>query len=166
MKTICAFCNAVIKEDASADGHVSHGVCKACYRRILTEYGFNLQKYLDLLNAPVFLVDSDANVLAANTLAIGSVKKPVEQIKGKLCGDVLECINAFLPEGCGKTAHCPDCTIRSSVDETYATGNQITRRPATVTLKKNGSQVTEHLLVSTRKEGNIILLRLEPGGVV
>jgi hypothetical protein len=166
MKTICAFCNTVINDDISADNRVNHGICKSCYRRILKDYGFNFRKCLNMLNAPVFLVDSDANVLAANTLAVAAVKKPVTWVRGKLCGDVLMCINAFLPEGCGKTPHCPDCTIRSSVNETYATAKQITRRPAVVIRKKNGNQVTEHLLVSTQKDGNIVLLRLEPVEVV
>jgi len=162
MKTICTFCNAVISEEPSSEGGANHGVCKPCFQRIFSEYGFNLKKFLNLFDAPVFLVDGDANVLAANILATASVKKPVALMKGKLCGNVLECINACLPEGCGKTASCPHCVIRSSVTETYMTGNEITRRPAVLIRNNDGNPVKENLLVSTRKEGNIVLLRLEP----
>jgi hypothetical protein len=128
----------------------------------MTEHGFNLQKFLNMLDAPVFLVDRDVNVLAANTLANAAVKKPIEKTHREICGNVLECINAFLPEGCGKTQNCPDCTIRNSVNETYKTGTQINRRPAVITRKNGDSEdKTEHLLISTRKDNGIVLLRLE-----
>lgn len=165
MKTICSFCNTIISPGTVPDDKVSHGVCNSCYTKILTEHGFNLQKFLNLLEAPVFLVDRDVNVLAANTLASAAIKKPIETIKGQICGNVLECINAYLPEGCGKTTSCPDCTIRNSVNETYRTGVQITRLPAEVTLKNGDAQETAHLLISTRIDNGIVLLQLEFGAV-
>ncbi len=161
MKTICSFFNSVISEGTSPDDRASHGVCNSCYSKIMTEHGFNLQKFLNLLDAPVFLVDKDVNVLAANTLAFAAVSKPIDKIKGQLCGDLLECVNAFLPAGCGKTPSCPDCTIRNSVNETYRTGTQITRRPADVTRKNGDAEETAHLLISTRKDNGIVLLQLE-----
>jgi hypothetical protein len=108
-----------------------------------------------------FLVDSDANVLAANTLAVRAVQKPPELVHGRLCGKVLDCINAFLPEGCGKTPDCPDCEIRNAVNETYRTGMKIDDRPAVVHRKIGNHEKNGHLLVSTRKDGKVVLLRLE-----
>jgi hypothetical protein len=118
-----------------------------------------------MFDAPVFLVDAEANVLAANTLAVAAVKKPVARVTGKLCGTVLDCINAFLPMGCGKTPECPACTIRSSVNETFETGKPVHDRRAILTRKKNGSPEKVSLLVSTQKDGNVVLLRLEPAKV-
>ena len=161
MKTICSFCNVVISEGTSPDSRINHGVCTSCYTKILTEHGFNLQKFLNLLDAPVFLVDEDVNVLAANSLASAAIKKPLKDTTGQLCGNVLECINALLPEGCGKTPSCPDCTIRNSVNETYRTGAQITRRPADITRNNGDGNETAHLLISTRKDNGIVLLQLE-----
>jgi len=161
MKTVCSFCNAVIHEGDSPDDPVSHGVCESCYRKILTKHGFNIRKFLDMLEAPVFLVDDDVNILAANSLAIATVKKPVAQISGNICGRVLDCINAFLQPGCGKTTFCPDCTIRSSVNETYATGHTVNRRPALLTHRTHDTEKMVQILVSTRKDGEIVLLRLE-----
>jgi hypothetical protein len=166
MKTICTFCNAVITDGLPEDNRVNHGVCQSCYRTILKNYGFNLQMFLNLLDAPVFLVDADARVLAANNLAVAEVRKPVDLVRGKLCGTVLDCINAFLPEGCGKTPVCPDCTIRNAVNETFETGRPVKHRRAVVIRKNNGTRETVHLLVSTEKDGNIVLLRLEPVNVV
>ena len=116
-----------------------------------------------MLDAPVFLVDSDVNVLAANSLAIAAVGKPAAQVHGNICEDVIECVNTFLPEGCGKTPFCPDCTIRSSVNETFKTGTPITSRPAEVTHKVGDRAKNTHLLVTTRKSGDVVLLRLEFG---
>ena len=161
MKTICSFCNTIISEKPSSDKGANHGICESCFQKILSEFGFNLKKFLDMLDAPVFLVDSDGIVLAANTLATVSAKKPVALMKGKLCGDVLGCINTCLPQGCGKTANCPDCVIRSSVEETYNTGKEITRRSAMLIRNENSKKVKESFLVSTRKDGNAVLLRLE-----
>ena len=94
-------------------------------------------------------------------LKIGPIKKA-----GTSCGNVLECINAFLPEGCGKTPSCPDCTIRTSVNETYKNGTLITRRPAVITRKNGDSDETIRLFVSTRKDSGVVLLQLEFCAVV
>lgn len=162
MKTVCSFCNTIIKPGETPDDPVSHGVCKPCYDRILAIHRFDIRKFLDQLDAPVFLVDRDVNVLAANALAIAAVKKPVALVNGNICGKVMECINARLPGGCGKTAACPDCTIRNSVNETWATGHVVDRRPATISRRIRNAEERVHFLVSTRKDGDIVLLRLEP----
>jgi hypothetical protein len=164
MRVICSFCNAVVSPGESPDDPVSHGVCTPCYDRIFATYRFNVRKFLDLLDAPVFLVDDDVNVLAANTLAIEVVKKPVAQIQGNICGKVLECINAPLPDGCGKTRFCPDCTIRNTVNETHTTGHRVDRRPAVFSRRVGDTEERVRLLVSTRKDGDVVLLRLEPAG--
>lgn len=70
-----------LQTTASAMGYVH-----LCYTRILTEHGFNLKKFLNMLDAPVFLVDDNVNVLAANTLAIAAFKKPVEHTRATSVG--------------------------------------------------------------------------------
>jgi len=107
--------------------------------RSLPGTGLYSRKFPDMLDAPVFLVDNDINILAANTLAIAITKKPVAEVRGTTCGKVLECINAYLPEGCGKTTFCPDCAIQASVNETYETGHPVTRRPTVVSRKIGGT---------------------------
>lgn len=162
MKVVCSFCNAVISPGETPDDNVSHGVCRTCYERILNNHGFNLRRFLNLLDAPVFLVDNDVNVVAANSLALAIAGKPIEQVRGNLCGRVFECVNSLIPYGCGKTKFCPDCVIRSSVNETYKTGHRIDRRSAVVHRNLTRGTETVNLLVSTQKDGEIVLLRLEP----
>jgi len=162
MRKICSFCKTVISPGTAPDDPISHGVCNSCYERILTEHRFNTRKYLDLLDAPVFLVDGDANVLAANSLAGAYVKAPFAEVRGSLCGKVLDCINSFLPKGCGKTDFCPDCTIRNAVTGTYTTGTPVSGKQAVLTRIVHGSEEALHVIISTRKDGNVVLLRLEP----
>lgn len=166
MRVICTFCNSVVRETPENPDMISHGVCLSCYRAIMRTYRFDVKKYLDMLDAPVFLVDDDVNILAANTLAISLAKKPLAEIKGQICGTVLECINAYLPEGCGKTPQCPDCTIREAVNETYRTETPVTRRPASFTRNAGDAKEKIDVLVSTRKDGNVVLLKLEPSATV
>ena len=162
MKKVCSFCASVISPETYPGEPVSHGVCKSCYDTIFAKHGFNARKFLDMLNTPVLLVDDDVKILEANTLALAIVNNPIEHIEGKLGGKILECINAFLPEGCGKTPFCSDCPIRMSVNESFATGHAVTRRPADLCRKIKDTKENLHLLVSTRKAGNVVLLQLEP----
>jgi hypothetical protein len=162
MKKVCSFCSTVIAPGTVPDEPATHGICPDCYDRILDNHGFNVNKFLDLLDSPVLLVDSDVRVLAANALALALTGKPMAAIRGSLGGDVLECINASRPKGCGKTELCPDCTIRASVNETYTTGRPVSRRAA-VLIQKDGSTLKKiPFCVSTRKDGDVVLLRLQP----
>jgi len=162
MKTVCSFCDTVINPGTSSGDPVSHGVCSVCYDRILNEFGFNVKHFLDQLDVPVFIVDSDVNILAANTLALELAGQPMEKIRGNLCGEALKCINAVRPKGCGKTEYCPDCGIRSAVHETFTTGKPLVSRSAI--LVRRASETIEKIpfLVSTWKQGNVVLLRLQP----
>jgi len=161
MKTICSFCNEVVRPGKTPEDPVSHGICKACYNKILAEHGINIRKFLDMLDAPVFLVDNDVNVLAANAKAVEIAGKPLRMVTGNLCGEVFECRNAYLPGGCGKTVYCSGCAIRASVNQTNTTGIPVIRRPAVINRKEEQGGKTR-LYISTKKEGDIILLRVEP----
>ena len=161
MKTVCSFCNAVIREGETPDDPVSHGVCKSCYQNIFAKHRFNIRKFLDLLEAPVFLMDRDVNVVAANTSTLTIAGKPLSQVKGNLYGKVFECVNSMIPHGCGRTKFCPDCAIRSSVNETYKTGTRIERKPALIHRNLSSGIEPVRLFVTTQKDGEIVLLRLE-----
>lgn len=162
MKTVCSFCAAVIRDGAGPEDQVSHGVCSACHQKILSEHGFNARKFLELFDAPVLLVDDDARVLEANRLALSLAGKSAAAVCRQYCGDVLECVNACLENGCGKTRFCPDCIFRNSVTETYTTGRPVTDRPATLCRNKDGDRRRVGMLVSTRRDGEAVLLRLRP----
>jgi hypothetical protein len=115
-----------------------------------------------MLDAPVYLVDADVCVLAANSAAVALAGKPIPQVHNTLCGDVLDCINASLPGGCGKTELCPDCTFRNTVNETFATGRPVMQRLAALVKTTKDKTETLHFLISTWKDGEIVMLRLRP----
>jgi len=162
MKVICSFCNSVISEGVSRDDPIRQDVCATCYNRIFEDYGSDASKFFEYLDDPLFLVDGDARVLSTNSPGAKMAKKPVTLIQGQLCGDVLGCVNASHPSGCGKTDLCPDCTFRNTIRETYTTGKPVTRRPAVLTRKSSDAEEKIPILVSTRKEGHVVLLHLEP----
>jgi hypothetical protein len=164
MRKICAFCSGVMDAGTSPDEPASHGICRSCYDRILHENGLDVLKFLNMLDVPVFLVDDDVNILEANSLARAFVKKPDNLIRGTICGKVVDCINACLPEGCGKTPACPDCNIRNSVELTYKTGTPLNAIQAMLIRNGDNSPETIELNVSTWKDGDAVLLRLEPVG--
>ncbi len=164
MKILCAFCDKEILSGDDNEGPneiISHGVCQPCFNHIKATMGVDLYEYLDMLDYPVLLVDDDVTVLAANTKAKAFVGKDIVKIAGNKGGEVFECIHAKEPGGCGKTVHCSGCTIRNSVTETFKTGNIINKKSATICQEIDGITQTIELLISTRKEGDVVILKVE-----
>lgn len=162
MTTLCCFCNAIITPEKSPGEPINHGVCTPCYNRIYSEFGLNVKKFLNMMDAPVFLVDGKANILEANTHALKITGKSSHQVRGVVCGRVLDCINACLHEGCGKTENCPECVIRNAINSTYGTGEPVNNARAIVRRSEDIRNKDITVRVSTKKAGEIILLMLEP----
>ncbi|WP_319578046.1 hypothetical protein [uncultured Methanospirillum sp.] len=161
MKHVCAFCSRLLSPDHEKDGLVSHGICNPCYNHAKASLGVDLKEYLDMLEEPVVLVDSDMHVLSANTRSKEITGKDVTEIIGLIGGEVFECENANLPEGCGRTVHCSGCVIRNSVSDTYKTGDPVNDQPATLHQLMNGVSIPIEMLISTRKTGSVVLLQIE-----
>jgi PAS domain-containing protein len=118
-------------------------------------------EFLETLVEPVILVDGDVRFVAANTAAQRFVGKDPAMIYDRLGGEVLECVYADLPEGCGSTIHCEACEIRNSVTATLTTGENVQRAPAYQDLKTPEGVRRVRLLVSTEKVGDAVLLRID-----
>ncbi|RLI65661.1 MAG: hypothetical protein DRO88_03975, partial [Promethearchaeia archaeon] len=98
MKVVCAWCGKIIKEDNLEDENsgISHGICDQCSYKL--EYQItSVQKFIDSLDHPVVLVDSDAHWQKENKQLLEKIGKSAEEIKGKLHGDIIECVYADLP---------------------------------------------------------------------
>jgi len=163
MKTVCSFCNTLVRPGESRDSPVTHGICKACYTRFTARYGIDISKYVSLLDVPVLIVDDDVTVLDANAPARELAKKPAGRILGSRAGTVFECRYSHLPGGCGRSIHCSGCAIRISVRETWETGQPVVDRPAILN-RQSGEDGRIHFLVSTRKEGSAVLLFIRSAG--
>lgn len=163
MEKVCSWCGKELKRsnvDQSDHNLLSHGICDDCKFHVLAQGGVKLREYLNHVGVPVFIVDKDNRILASNKQAVETFKKKLPKVDGVLCGVVFECDHARLPEGCGKTVHCSGCTVRICITKTIETGEVLARIPAYLDSAQESTNKV-HLLISTEKFGDAVLLRVE-----
>ncbi|TFH28312.1 MAG: hypothetical protein E4G98_05440 [Promethearchaeota archaeon] len=162
MDYLCAWCKQpLLKKDSDATNHsISHGICEKC--RFELEYNrIPIQDLLNEMDGPILMQNSDGRVFAANHAAQNTLKKKISEIQGKLRGDVIECVYAALPGGCGYTEHCSACIIRQTVQITHETGqsqNGIKASHFHITPK---GPKRYWITISTEKVGDAVLLRID-----
>ncbi|MDE2291734.1 MAG: PAS domain-containing protein [Elusimicrobia bacterium] len=157
MRRACAWCG---KNLGNADdvGPVTHGICGPCAQKVCAEATCPLRTFLDALEAPVLLLDSDGRVGTANAAARRSLGKAPESVDALLAGEVFECIHAFEPGGCGGTSHCNGCALRRAINDTWRTGHGHERVRAVLTRRGDGDF---QVVVTTEKVGEAVLLRID-----
>lgn len=162
MERICAWCGTSLgaqtgpREDAYP---ISHGICERCVRDVEAELPRPLLEYLESLDVPVLLVDSDQTIGASNAMA-RSMENGQEWV-GRRIGPVFECAHAIEPDSCGLMLHCSGCTIRTLVNQTWETGTERDRVPATLERNPDAGPDDVAMLISTRRIGDRVLLRIE-----
>jgi PAS domain-containing protein len=164
MRLICAWCNKEIghvENGPLPDAAISHGICKACADNMTFQRGISLQQYIDSIPVPVFVVDDEVVVKAANAKAREVLGKDALGMQGYRGGDVFECSHARLPEGCGRTIHCSGCAIRRSVTRTFKTGESLSMVPATLSQYDPDHPSTAALWITTVKVDDTVLLRVD-----
>jgi PAS domain-containing protein len=140
---------------------ITHGICPDCLSYFRQNMNLSFDKFLNRLEAPVLMIDADGTVQLANDKALDYLDKSIEQVRGFLGGDVMECAYARLPEGCGNTTHCAACTIRNNVMKTHETGQSLKRVPAFLNRQNRDTIDKIKFLISTEKLGDVVLLRLD-----
>jgi len=141
------------------DGSLTHGMCKACGDHFASQWtGLTYAAYLERFSFPVVMVEGEGRIVAMNRPACDFLGRGPAQVIGLLGGEALECARARLPEGCGKTVHCPTCTIRRTVTHTHQSGQAMDRVPARLAR----SDRPHDLLVSTVREGQLVRVLIEP----
>lgn len=123
--------------------------------------GVPLQSYLDSLPVPIFVVDGNAVVQAANRNGYALVRKEPGQVLQRLGGVVFECAYARLPEGCGRTVHCTGCALRRSIAHTYETGESLHDVPALMHCGEEGRENNLAFRISTERLGDVVMLRID-----
>ncbi len=164
MARTCTWCNAEIQLPDSgrhAGRSMTEALCTECSEQFVFQMGVPLQSFLDSLPAPVFVVDDDVIVKAANSLGYELLEKTPDQIRDRIGGVVFECAWARLPEGCGRTIHCSACAIRRSVFYTYETGKSLIEVPATLRYYQKKEDQELAMFISTEKMGDVVLLRID-----
>lgn len=162
MRRICAWCKKDMgtKEDTSSDDIITHGICAECEKLVEFE-NTKTRKALNKVDKPVLLITEDAFCIMANTAAIKTLEKELSSIEGFLCGNVIGCVHATEPGGCGKTDYCPNCVIRNTVKDTFVTGKSHLKVEAYQDIAMPEGIAKTRFLVSTEKKGNRVLLRLD-----
>jgi PAS domain-containing protein len=154
----CAWCHRPVAEDV--DAPVSNGICADC----MIDLEFRrepLRQFLNRLAGPVLAVTDEGRVVGANTGLAGMVQADVRSVEGKLGGEVMSCIYAELPGGCGHTVHCNGCTIRQSFEHTRKSGQPLRDVSAFAWVRQPEGPVRKAFLVSTERLGELVLVRLE-----
>jgi len=166
MTRICAWCGREMKAEEvigliGEKYPVTHGVCEDCAAAMLSGLGERFRDFLDRLGVPVLLVDEKMHTCAGNVHARKLLGKSVQEIRGRLCGEVIECVHSKEPGGCGGTFHCKSCTIRRTATETFKTGKSFYKVPAFADTQCGAGVKALSFLISTEKIGDYVLLQVE-----
>ena len=157
MTLVCAWCQTVLSDEM--DGPLTHGICPNCAAD-LKYLPQALDRFLDSLGGPVLLVDGEGRVLGLNRAAAATVRTDSGTARGHLTGDVLQCVYAQLPGGCGHTAHCTGCTIRRAFEHTATTGEPVLDVPAFAHVRGEERPTILSFRISTERLGPLVLVQL------
>ncbi len=162
MNKICTHCKAELESNAKTNYIVTNGICPQCLESILDGSDTSLTTFLNSIDAPVLLMQSDPRqVRTANNKACELFDKDLTQIRDHRGGQVFDCVHAFTELGCGKDDNCEDCKIKKSVVETFANIKSFESVSTVLEIKKNNSLEPYNLQVSTEKVGGLVLIRID-----
>jgi hypothetical protein len=155
MKTLCAWCDALIREGSLP---VSHGICVRCRQQFFKkDAGVSLQTFIDTFSFPVFVMGNSLQPIAVNKSGLESSHLASQITNDTTLGNIVECERARLPGGCGKTVHCSGCVLRKTLEHTNQTGDPAFMVPAAI--YTNSQEVV--LYVSTLKADGRIFVKLD-----
>jgi len=159
VKVICSYCRKKIGEkEPINDDSVSHGMCQECYDYYKEQVnGLPLDKFLDRFEVPLLVVDKNVRILAANKMFKNLTGRSHRDVFGLLGGEVMECVYARLPEGCGRTAHCLACSIRNTVMATMESEEPQMQVP--VKLRRESKEI--EMVISAEKIGSFVRIIIE-----
>jgi hypothetical protein len=168
MKQSCIWCSQEIgpgEEGGPRDDTNAHAVCGCCAEHFTLPPEGPLQKHLDNLSFPVLVVDLYAGAYlittAVNKKACDWVKKGRQEIIQHLCGNVVECAHARLPEGCGHTNTCRSCAILQVVAITKESGEPQVKAVLTLQRGDKDHPTPVALSITTMKTGRLVMLRMD-----
>ena len=158
MIKICSYCEKYMEGEPDESGRVTHGMCPECFRYFDRQLeGMDFSGYLDQFQQPIAAIDAEGRILHLNASLSQMLGKNKETYLGMRGGEVMECMFARLPQGCGNTEHCPPCTIRRTIMHTMTTGEPQRTTPATLSRPSRKLD----LQISTRKEGDVVYLQID-----
>ena len=131
MLVVCAYCRKTISDARGRSCDVSHGMCPECEEHFGRLWdGMSVSEYLDTLPKPIVVLDGSGRIVAANAKVAALSGCAAEELAGALPGRAFACVRSRLPEGCGRTVHCRECTIRRALTHVQETGEPVVGAPA------------------------------------
>jgi predicted amidohydrolase YtcJ len=163
MNKKCAWCNEELTaiEGYTSEGEISNGICTRCAIKLTNSNPRTAKELLRFVREPVFVINSDGMMKAANNAGLKMLGKDMDEIEDALGGDAFECSYASLEGGCGNTEHCKTCTIRNAVMDTLSTGRGYRNIPAFQSINTSEGPKIFRFYISTEKVEECILLRID-----
>lgn len=162
MKRICAWCKKELGEKPGNPELITHGICEPCADTFLDSKQESFLSFLDEFHFPIIVVDAEGKVMGGNEKACDITGKTTEQLQQKfLAGEIIDCVHAFEPGGCGKTIHCQSCTLRQSISQTFQSGQSLRNVPAYKDIRVGENEQPVRFLITTEKIHNRVLLRID-----
>ncbi|WP_456434512.1 two-component system sensor histidine kinase NtrB [Thermosulfuriphilus sp.] len=115
--------------------------------RLEGEQRFIRAEVFDVLPEMVLVVDQDRRVLAANRAAqviVGAALK----LGSVRTGELLACLNAKGPGGCGYNSFCSFCLIKNALEECLETGEPIINREGMMILEEQAEIKIQNFLLN------------------
>lgn len=94
------------------------------------------------------VLDKDARVQSINEAAKAIVGDRCVD-SSVLPGQLFNCVNAGVGDGCGTTPGCKNCSIRGAITKAVLDREEIARQEASLTIFENGEPSKRHYLLST-----------------
>jgi len=158
MKTVCSYCSVTMSRTEPDDGRISHGICGACFDFYLPPIlEMDLSSHLEAYPEPVIMVNGVGRVMGINGAMSEFLQREPQEGLGLLGGELMGCRYAVLEGGCGDTVHCPECSIRKTVDSARARQADIEG----VEVEMTGDDARLHLRVSAFPRREFVKLVVE-----
>ena len=153
------------EEGGPRDCTNAHAICGCCSEHFTLPPKGPLQKHLDSLPFPVLVVDLYAGAYlittAVNKKACDWITKEPREIIQHLCGNVVGCAYARLPDGCGNTCTCRSCAILQAVAITKESGEPQVKAALTLQRGFMDRPAPVALSLTTMKTGRLVMLRID-----
>jgi hypothetical protein len=171
MEQTCMWCSqepGTVGEVGNRDQGPAPSVCGCCSEHFTLPPDGPLQKDLDRHPCPVFVLDiyagSSMITKAVNKQACEWTRKGAHELIQHLCGNAIECLHAYLPEGCGHADACGSCAIKQAIITTHESGEPQMNAMFILQQGDRDHPTPVALAITTMKSGRMVMHRLERAG--
>jgi hypothetical protein len=155
----CGACRTAMKPAGSVRS-LSAGLCDACFAALSADGSQEkCRQILQAIDAPILLMQPEPRqVFTANSRALALFGRELDGAEGHRGGEVFGCLHSYTRDGCGKDAHCSDCTIKAAIVSGFSGAASAV---STLTIRVGGGDTPYALAVSAEQAGGRALVRID-----